>query len=98
MAKIFHCLSDVGRLKIVVACLDEEVSVSHLVKIVGMSQSRVSHNLKILKEHRILKNRKDGARRLYSIDDGHIHIMFTNLMVHMLESIPEGPTQDQDAG
>jgi ArsR family transcriptional regulator len=71
-AELFYCFSDITRLRILSALFDRERAVTELVKTVGMSQSAVSHQLKILRTNKLIKFRKAGNRVYYSLDDDHV--------------------------
>ena len=86
MATVFKLLGDKSRLSIVMACMDGEKSVSEIVEITGLSQSLVSHNLKPLKQNRILKSQTKGKFNYYTIDDMHINHIINDLAVHILEN------------
>ena len=68
-AKIFHALSDPARLDIIDFLRSEEKCVCEIIPHVDLIQPVVSRHLKILKDCGLLKHRKDGTRRLYSIAD-----------------------------
>ncbi len=72
MAAIFKALSDPSRLKIVTALLISEHCVCDLAVICGQSDSAVSHQLRILRGLRVVKNRRDGKNMYYSLDDDHV--------------------------
>ncbi len=86
MSKVFQTLGDNGRLSLVLACMDSQKSVSELMEITGMSQSLTSHQLRALKDSRILRSEKQGRKVLYTIDDAHIHHIITDLAHHILEN------------
>ena len=69
---IFKMLAEPSRLKIVLALLEGEMCVYHIVNAVGGKQSAVSHQLRILKDGRVIKARRDGQNVVYSIADEHI--------------------------
>jgi len=72
MAEIFKALGDPSRLKIVSALLIQEHCVCDLAAICGQSESAVSHQLRILRSLRVVKNRRDGKIIYYSLDDDHV--------------------------
>lgn len=72
IAAIFKAMGEPSRLKILFALSAGELCVDHIVSAVGGNQSAVSHQLKVLKDNRILRARRDGKNVLYSIADGHI--------------------------
>ncbi len=85
MASLFKLLGDKSRLLIVMACINGEKSVSEIVETTGLSQSLVSHNLKSLKQNRILKSEKKGKFNYYTIDDMHIQHIINDTALHILE-------------
>lgn len=85
MAMVFQVLSNENRLKMVLACLESERTVSDIMEITGISQSLVSHNLRHLKDLRILKSRKQGRSQYYSVSDYHIQHIITDLAHHITE-------------
>ncbi|MCX6133658.1 MAG: metalloregulator ArsR/SmtB family transcription factor [Ignavibacteriales bacterium] len=72
MAETFKVLGDQTRLKIVLALSKQELCVLDIATVVGMSESAVSHQLRLLKSLRLVKQRKDGKLVFYSLDDEHI--------------------------
>ncbi len=72
VCKIFHLLSDPSRLKIVLALLNGELCVYHLTDVCESTQSAVSHQLRILRDNRIVKGRRLGKFVEYSIADNHV--------------------------
>lgn len=72
MAETFKVLGDETRLKIVLALSKQELCVLDIATVVGMSESAVSHQLRLLKSLRLVKQRKDGKMVFYSLDDEHI--------------------------
>lgn len=72
MGARFKALCEPSRLKILLVLSSGELCVEHIAQAVGGNQSAVSHQLKVLKDNRILRARRDGKNVLYSIADGHI--------------------------
>jgi len=79
----FKTLSEPSRLKILLALSSGELCVDHIAEAVGANQSAVSHQLKTLKDNRIVKSRRDGKKVLYSVADGHIMIMLEVAREHL---------------
>ena len=73
LADLFKVFSDSTRLKILMALSKAELCVCDLACLVGMSQSAISHQLRTLKQARLVKYRKKGKTVFYSLDDEHIH-------------------------
>ena len=85
LAETFRLLGDPNRLRIVLCCLDKPSSVGTIVEAVGLSQSLVSHHLRLLRATRLLKAGKDGRQVFYSLPDCHVRDMLTNLIEHVME-------------
>ncbi len=71
-AKFFKILGDGTRFKIIIILLEDEMCVCDIASALGMSHSSISHQLKILRENRVLKNRKEGKIVYYSLNDSHV--------------------------
>ena len=85
LAETFRLLGDPNRLRIVLACLDDSASVGDITATVGLSQSLVSHHLRLLRATRLLKSSKAGRQVFYSLPDCHVREMLTNLIDHIRE-------------
>lgn len=72
MADIFKALSDPTRLKIVLSLMNQEHCVCDIAVICGQTDSAISHQLRILRTQKIVKNRRQGKIMYYSIDDAHV--------------------------
>lgn len=72
LADLFKCFGDGTRIRILYVLLEAEVCVCDLAKLLGMTQSAVSHQLRILKQARLIKNRRDGKTVFYSLADDHV--------------------------
>ena len=72
VSNIFKGIGEPSRMKIVLALLEGEMCVYHIVEACGGTQSAVSHRLRVLKDNRVVKARRDGQNILYSIADEHI--------------------------
>lgn len=81
MANIFKALSDPSRLKIVLALVNQEHCVCDIAAICGQTDSAVSHQLRLLRTLKIVKNRRAGKIIYYSIDDDHITSLI-NMNLH----------------
>lgn len=86
-AKIFNALSDPIRLEIVEFLRGGEKCVCEIVPHVGLIQPLVSRHLKILKECGLVKDRKDGNRRLYSITEPRIFEIVDAVTANLIESL-----------
>ena len=72
LAQLFKVLGDNTRIRILDALYRSELCVCDLTALLGMNQSAVSHQLRVLRDARIVKSRKHGKNVLYSLDDEHI--------------------------
>lgn len=96
LAETFRLLGDPNRLRIVLSCLDGPVGVGALADRVGLSQSLVSHHLRLLRATRLLKAGKAGRQVFYSLPDCHVRDMLTNLIDHMTEPHDHGTDGEND--
>lgn len=85
MANFFKVFGDISRVKILCALLRSESCVCGLAEAIGMSQSAVSHQLRILKQMKLVKNRRDGKTIYYSLADAHIRGILSQGMEHITE-------------
>lgn len=72
VSQLFKVLSDPTRLKILLSLKAGEKNVTAIAEAVSMEQSAVSHQLKLLRENRVVKSRREGKAILYSLDDEHV--------------------------
>ncbi len=85
MAEFFKVFGDGTRLKILYYLSRHEFCVADLTSLVGMQQSAVSHQLKLLRLHRLVKLRKEGTTVYYSLDDLHVESIFALAHTHLQE-------------
>ncbi len=83
MAVLFDSLSDPTRLRILAALMDGEVNVGDLVQLVGLSKSAVSHQLRGLRDKRVIRARKQGRQVFIALDDEHIVELFQRGLDHV---------------
>ncbi|MBT7069961.1 MAG: helix-turn-helix transcriptional regulator [Anaerolineae bacterium] len=83
VAELFRALGDVSRIQIVSALIDNEINVGELAKIAGISESAASHQLRTLRQMRLVKSRKKGREVFYSIDDDHIRDLIQRAISHV---------------
>jgi len=76
LAELFKIFGDSTRIKIINILLEEELCVNDISKKINVSQSAVSHQLRILKSSKLVKYRKDANMIYYSLDDEHIKKIF----------------------
>ena len=85
MAEMFKICSDASRIKILFSLFKEDLCVNDLKDLLNMSQSAVSHQLRILKQARLVKNRREGKLMIYSLDDDHVKSIFAQVLAHVTE-------------
>ena len=85
-AELFKVLSDPTRLKIINALMLAEICVCDVATLLGMSQPAVSHHLKILRQARLVKFRRDGKTVYYKLDDEHVANVFYQGLLHISHS------------
>lgn len=83
LADIFKALGDGTRIKLLHVLSQEEMCVCDLAEVVAMSQSLVSHQLRVLRNLRLVKYRREGKMVYYSLDDEHIVALFTQGLEHI---------------
>jgi len=85
VADIFKALSDPGRVKIVLALASDELCVCDLAVVCNLSDSAVSHQLRILRNLKIVRNRRDGKIMFYRLDDHHVSALLHQCLEHVVE-------------
>ena len=85
LADLFKNFSDSSRIKIMYTISNNELCVQDIANAVSMTQSAVSHQLRVLKASRLVKSRKDGKEVYYSLDDEHITNIFNMRLNHIIE-------------
>ncbi len=85
LADLFKAFGDSTRMRILNALLQSELCVCDLVDIIGMSQSAISHQLRVLRSAKIVKFRKEGKNVYYSLDDDHIRQLLKDGLAHVTE-------------
>lgn len=85
LAELFRLLGEPNRLGIVTACLEGPLSVGEITARLALSQSLVSHHLRLLRAARLLKAGRRGKQVFYSIPDCHVRDMLTGMIDHLAE-------------
>ncbi len=83
LSETFKALGDHTRVKIIFALAQEELCVNCIAKILDMSESAISHQLRILRTMKIVKHRRDGKLVYYSLDDDHIRHLLNASLEHV---------------
>ena len=85
LADLFKTFGDTTRIKILYALFESELCVNDIAQVVGISQSAVSHQLRTLKQSRLVRAKRDGKNVMYSLSDDHVHSMLAQGMTHICE-------------
>lgn len=85
VAELFKVFGDSTRIRIICALFDNEMCVYDLAACLNMNQSAISHQLRILKQAKLVKFRRDGRMMYYSLDDDHVKQIFDAGYKHVIE-------------
>lgn len=85
LADLFKTFGDTTRIKILYALMGRELCVADLAELIGATQSAVSHQLRTLKQARLVKFQRDGKNVIYSLSDDHVFTMIAQGMTHICE-------------
>ncbi len=85
LAEFFKIFADSTRIKILYVLLEGEMCVCDIWQTLGLTQSAVSHQLRILKQMRLVKYRKEGKTVYYSLSDRHIQSILSQGFEHIME-------------
>ena len=85
LADLFKVFSDSTRVWILFLLFDEELSVNDISQRMNMNQSAISHQLKILRQNKLIKSRREGKQIFYSLADEHVYTILEMGKEHLLE-------------
>ena len=85
LAELFKVFGDSTRLRILFVMFEEELCVGDLEEKLGMTQSAISHQLKILKQSKLVKTKRDGKMIYYSLADEHVRSIIAQGLEHIEE-------------
>lgn len=85
LAELFKVFGDSTRIKILYALFGAELCVGDLAQLLGMSQTAVSHQLRVLRTNKLVKGRKEGKIVFYSLADDHVRTILGQGMDHVDE-------------
>lgn len=85
LAEFYKVFADSTRVKILYALINRELCVCDIWQSLGLTQSAVSHQLRILKQMRLVKYRREGKTIYYSLADGHIQSILNQGLEHVME-------------
>lgn len=96
LAEIFKVFGDSTRIRIMCALMPGEMCVCDISDLLGMTQSAISHQLRLLKNHRLVKFRREGKSVFYSLDDQHIASILFQGLEHINEKHPAPNASQND--
>lgn len=85
LAELFKIFGDSTRIKILYILFESEMCVCDIATLVGVSQSAISHQLRLLKQANLIKPRRDGKTVFYSLADDHVRTIINNGVNHIFE-------------
>ena len=83
LAQLFKVLGDYTRIRIIYALSQSEMCVCDLAYVLEMSQSSISHQLRLLRQNQIVRKRREGKIIFYSLMDDHVNILFEQGFAHV---------------
>ena len=85
LAELFKIFGDSTRIKILYDLFESEMCVCDIAQLLGMTQSAISHQLRSLKQSKLVKYRREGKTVFYSLADGHVRTILDQGMEHISE-------------
>ena len=85
VAELFKNFSDSTRIRILYCLIEKERNVTEISELLNINQSAISQQLRILKNSKLIKNRRDGKSIYYSLDDDHVYNIIAQGIEHILE-------------
>ena len=85
LADLFKVFGDSTRLRIMYAISDEELSVLSIAETLGMEQSTISHQLRVLRNNKLVRARREGKQIYYTLDDDHVTKIIEMGIDHLME-------------
>lgn len=85
LAELFKVFGDSTRVRIICALFESEMCVCDIAAVLNMTQSAISHQLRVLKQARLVKYRREGKTVYYSLADEHIKTIFDQAFEHITE-------------
>ena len=92
LAEFFKVFGDATRIRILRLLLQGEKNVGELAEAMDMTQSAISHQLRVLRQNALVKYRKEGKTVYYSLDDGHVRTVLEQGAVHICHKFGYGIT------
>ncbi len=85
LAELFKVFGDSTRIKILYALFEAELCVCDMAQLLGLTQTAVSHQLRVLKNNKLVKFRREGKNIFYSLSDNHVRSILGQGMEHVSE-------------
>ena len=85
LAELFKVFGDTTRIRILYVLFESEMCVCDIAELLRMTQSAISHQLRLLKQFKLVKNRRDGKTVYYSLADDHVRSIIGQGMEHIQE-------------
>ena len=85
LAELFRIFGDSTRIRILYALFESELCVYDIAEVLNMTQSAISHQLRVLKQARLVRNRREGKQIYYSLADDHVRTIIGQGMDHITE-------------
>jgi DNA-binding transcriptional ArsR family regulator len=85
LADLFSLMGDPSRLRIIIVCLHEQISVSDIAERLELSQSLVSHHLRLLRAARMVRSERRGKQVFYTAADEHVQCVIEDMATHVAE-------------
>ncbi len=85
LADLFKVFGDSTRLRILYAIADNEMNVQRIAEKLGMEQSTISHQLRVLRHNKLVRGRRDGKQVYYALDDDHVKKIIEMGLDHIME-------------
>jgi ArsR family transcriptional regulator, lead/cadmium/zinc/bismuth-responsive transcriptional repressor len=85
VAELFRAFSDTSRVRILSVIVDQELNITALAQIIGVTESAVSHHMRGLRQMHLVEARRDGKEVYYSLTDPHIVALFRQGVGHILD-------------
>ena len=88
LAELFKIFGDSTRIKILYVLNESEMCVCDIAQLLGMTQSAISHQLRSLKQSKLVKALREGKTVFYALADDHVHTILSQGMEHVAELLP----------
>ena len=98
LADTMFALSAPSRVQILSCLLDGPHAVTDIIEILGMEQSAVSHQLRVLRDHNLVKGEQVGRHRVYALHDEHVRSLFEEALRHVQHESAGSPVRRRVSG